>query len=86
MFSIFIGAEYVHHQFPSDLPSQVIKALNATALGYWIIINILVAIIIKIMLMTLTLAWSGTIIYLTFAILATQDVGGKFPHLMRTHL
>lgn len=27
-----------------------------------------------------------TIIYLTFAILATQDVGGKFPHLMRTHL
>ena len=58
MFSIFIGAEYVHHQFPSDLPSQVIKALNATALGYWIIINILVTIIIKIMLMTLTLEWS----------------------------
>ena len=47
MFSIFIGAEYVHHQFPSDLPSQVIKALNATALGYWIFINILVAIILE---------------------------------------
>ena len=43
IFPIFIcGGKYVNHQFPSDLPSQTIKPLNATALSYWMIaINII---------------------------------------------
>ena len=41
IFPIFIcGGKYVNHQFPSDLPSQTIKPLNATALSYWMVIII----------------------------------------------